>query len=77
MGELPQPPFGQVMILSRDRHLVARELELPQALFLGEILSVHYLPFLFLHIYLFVYFKEEESKILMLMLISVLHFLWS
>lgn len=69
--------FSQVMILSQDRHLVARELEFPQTLFLGEILSLPHLPFLFLHTYLFVYFKEDESKILKLILIYVLHFLWS
>lgn len=62
------PPLVQVMILSQDRHLVARELECPRALCPGDIPSSCYLPFFFLHVYVFVSLQEDESKILMLIL---------
>lgn len=65
--ELPQPRLGgrlaRVMILSQDRHLVARELGF---------------PFLFLHIYIYLFdFKGEKNKMLTLVLVYTLRFLWS
>lgn len=53
-------PFGQVMILSQYRHLVAGELE--AARFLGEVLSLHHLPFLFFLISLFTLRKTKARS---------------